>query len=475
MYICSSGDVPPWLLSRWVGTWQPAWSGDLTLDANLEMALMSALSSNQPELLARSLGYVESLLPDWRENAKKLYGCRGILSCIRAGRNGLHHHWDSGWALQNWTAGAGWIGSWFYDYYRYTGDKEFLAKRCVPYLKEIALFYEDFLLLDESGKYRFSPSYSPETAALDNATMDIAVARKVLTNLIAASVELGIERENTDKWRAMLARLPDYMINGPENEEPAIDPSTFNRMDQPAKPIAGTVKEFALPGSPNFYEHRHFSHYYPVIYSYEVTPERNPKLWEAFNRTLTARMNAKPDGVPAFDTLSFGRMHAALAAAYLRRGEDVWKMLSHMVHGGMVFTNMHTSCSDGHGLSCFDGSGPLPAVVNNSLIFRRGIAPDDAIDLLPALPVALPKGRIEGILLRGQIRVDSFEWDTAAKKICLTLNSAKPQDVILRLPNAPAIKEINCSTGNATIAGGTDAQSRNLRLAAGAARFQIAY
>jgi trehalose/maltose hydrolase-like predicted phosphorylase len=44
-----------------------------------------------------------------------------------------------------WTAGAGWVSQFFYEYYLYTGDKDFLAKRALPFMKEAALFYEDFL------------------------------------------------------------------------------------------------------------------------------------------------------------------------------------------------------------------------------------------------------------------------------------------------------------------------------------------
>ena len=99
-------------------------------------------------------------------------------------------HWG-GWPGQFWMSGAGWLAHWFYDYYLYTGDRDFLARRTVPLLKEIALFYEDMLFVDEGGRYRFSPSYSPETLTADNATMDVAVAREVLGNLLAACETLG--------------------------------------------------------------------------------------------------------------------------------------------------------------------------------------------------------------------------------------------------------------------------------------------
>ena len=38
----------------------------------------------------------------------------------------------------------------------------------------------------------------------DNSSLDIAVAKELLTNLISACEELGIEKENVAKWRTML-------------------------------------------------------------------------------------------------------------------------------------------------------------------------------------------------------------------------------------------------------------------------------
>ena len=61
-----------------------------------------------------------------------------------------------------WTAGAGWMAQFYYDYYLYTGDRAFLRDRALPFMKEAALFYEDFLIEGPDGKLLFSPTYSPE-------------------------------------------------------------------------------------------------------------------------------------------------------------------------------------------------------------------------------------------------------------------------------------------------------------------------
>jgi alpha-L-fucosidase 2 len=84
--------------------------------------------------------FLERHLDDWRENAQKLYGCRGILTDLCQG-------WRHGVVLMAtypWTGGAGWLSYYLYDHYLFTQDREFLRKHVVPLLKETAEFYEDF-------------------------------------------------------------------------------------------------------------------------------------------------------------------------------------------------------------------------------------------------------------------------------------------------------------------------------------------
>jgi len=79
----------------------------------------------------------------------------------------------------------------------------------------------------------------------------------------------------------------------------------------------------------------------------------------------------------------------------------------------------------------FDPVGTTPDVINNALIFRW----DDTLDVLPALPPAWTKGSVEGILLRGQLKVERMSWDRHAGAITLVLASPINQTVTLRLPD----------------------------------------
>ena len=85
------------------------------------------------------------MLPGMRENARRIFGCRGIvLSAVSAPGDGrttcLAPH------IVNWTGGAGWIAQLYYDYWLFTRDERFRDERLIPFLREVALFYEDFVI-----------------------------------------------------------------------------------------------------------------------------------------------------------------------------------------------------------------------------------------------------------------------------------------------------------------------------------------
>jgi alpha-L-fucosidase 2 len=131
------------------------------INENLQMIYWQALSGNMPELLLAVFDYFEWLIDDFRENARKIYGCRGIyIPAPTTPESGLlkivYPH------TIHWTGGAGWVAQHYYDYYLHTGDVEFLRDRALPFLRETALFYEDFFTIDNKGYFISAPSNSPE-------------------------------------------------------------------------------------------------------------------------------------------------------------------------------------------------------------------------------------------------------------------------------------------------------------------------
>lgn len=412
LIICSSGDTPPNLQGIWTGTWSPAWSGDYTLDSNIQLEVQSMMSCNMPELMESYFDLVDSWIPDWRLNAKKIFGFRGVTSNARASNTCLLLHWGEQWPGEQASIGlAGWMLHFYYDYYNFTGDKNFLQNRFLPLAKEIALFYEDFLTgtEDASGKYRFYMGYSPEHWLYANTTFDISVAKNVLTTLISASKELGVEQENLPKWQAMLDKIPPYLINE-----------------------SGELKEWSWPGVGEDYNQRHHSHFLPLYQFCEFDRYATPELWNAAGMAFDRKVQnwLRMEKGSNSNHITHGMMNQGQCAARLGRSDVVYEILSRMTTKQYVYPGFMISYWPGLKGFGFDPVGTIPDVLNNALIFGW----NNTVDLLPALPREWPEGSITGILLRGQIQVKHLAWDTQAGKINLTLLSDKDQTITLQLP-----------------------------------------
>jgi hypothetical protein len=381
----------------------PAIAGQTNININLQGA--PGEMANLPESMNAWYNWVEGLLPDSRTNAKNIFGTRGALFSIHPDQQqGVLCHYSFGSPHHYWISAGGWLYNPFWDHYLVTGDKEFLKNRIVPGLKELALFYEDFLTeTDEKGNYIFVPSYSPEnwpantnqTPAVVNATMDIMVCREVLTRLIEASEILGVESENIPKWKGMLAKMPNYLIDRD-----------------------GALKEWAWPTLEERQDHRHISHEYGVWPGDEIDPDRTPELAKA--AWLANRKRAPENGA------GHGLSHRALAAARLKDSYLVNFELKQFLEQG-YFGNVLTSSHNPYTGFMPDEQGSVLSLMMEMLVYSR----PGVIEFLPALPETLEKGSITGVLARTFAKVDNLSWDLESKTIDATITSLRDQDISL--------------------------------------------
>lgn len=413
MYISSSGQVTPNLQGIWSGTFSPAWSGDYTLDTNVQLSIAQALSGHLEEGLFGFFDLIDSLLPDFRENARRFYGCRGIFSSIHASSHGHHIHWNKDWPLMFYTAGAGWLGHWYYQYYRYTHDTQFLKNRCVPYLEEVVLFFEDFLTEDPDGIYRFSPSYSAENGYCDNATQDVAVLKEVLTNLIASYHVLKVDEKKIEKLTQMKDKLPAYKIND-----------------------AGALKEW-LPDEKNEnYNHRHFSHLYPIFQSREFTKVTEPKLFRAAQVAFDKRREAWLESDAGDTTSTHGRMHSALLATQFHLPDMIKDIFMLLIKQDCFYPSLMMSHYNNREVFNVDGNGAFPQVIHEMLADYH----HHTLYLLQALPTEIESGEIQGLQLPDMMEVLNLKWDLDEKYVKLSLVSRIVQTLNLKLPLYPHAK-----------------------------------
>lgn len=416
MVSCSTGPAmyPSCLQGIWNGDYIPAWTGGLFIDENILMNYWPALSGSLPEALLPFFNVFEACLDDFRENARRMYGCRGILLPVfMSPQSGRKH--DAQPHCVYWTAGGGWVAQHFFDYFLYTGDREFLKDRALPFMMEVARFYEDFFTEDDDGNWVSAPSVSPENYPLGemdgagsfrvcvNATMDFAVARELFSNLILAAETLELLKEDVPRWVRFIEKIPAYQIN----EDGAICEWMDSRLHDND-------------------HHRHLSHIYPLFPGRETCRHQNPELFEACRKAVENRLV-----IGIEDQTGWSLAHMASIYARLKEGNkalDCIRLLVRSCLGKNFFTYHNSDLDMGitkpliHGVPApfqIDANFGVTAAVLEMLLFCR----PGEVHLLPALPDAWPKGKICGIRAMGGICAD-IQWDEKTVTASLTAGHA---------------------------------------------------
>jgi hypothetical protein len=357
------GELPPTLQGVWGGTYVPGWASDFTHNGNVPSAIASLLMGNMPELMLAYTSYMEYMVPYMEINARHIFNSRGIIlpsrSTTHAYNNALARRFAGGF----WVAGAAWAAHFFYDYFLYTGNREFLVNHGLPFMEKAALFFEDYLYEDRNGMYVFSPTQSPENTPGNtdsqgtfNATMDVAAAKELLSNLITASRELGVNGETIPLWSSMIDKMPPYMIND-----------------------EGIIKEWLTPRLENNDHHRHSSQLYPLYDGIPLEIEESRELREAFKKSIEYKLDKHWRNNPR-GFMSFGLVQLGQAATSLGEGELAYECLQHLVN--RFWLNNLASMHNHRTLFNMDISGGMPAVVIKMLvasepggIHRRGAVP----------------------------------------------------------------------------------------------------
>lgn len=390
LLIASFGKLPPNLQGIWSGTANPPWSADYTLDENIQMMMWQVLPGGYNGFARCYFDWLESYNDDFRANARAYYGCDGFFAASRVSTDGYHTHYNETWPMCFWTAGAGWLSQVYEDYYEYTGDETILL-RGVKYWKEVVAFYEGFMVLRD-GKYEFAPSYSPENTPLGNdsptavnATMDIAVAKEVYTNLINACKVLEIEEENILKWETELSKIPDYSVN----ED-------------------GAVKEWIPDELKDDYHHRHSSHLYMVFPGREALMDGNEELLKACHEAAKLRLI---DGVDAIS--GWGLAHLANISARLK-DDNLWYLALNRLINVFTLDNLFTGHNP-HSLFQMDANLGITGAVYEMIAFST----PEKVEILPVMTDRLPYLKVKGLKLRGNAEIVELlkEKDTVSFEI----------------------------------------------------------
>ena len=204
-----------------------AWKGNFTLDYNAEQMYWAWYSCNHAELSEPYEKLIINFLPRAKWFAKQTYDCEGAFYPVNinlyepSDMDNLQSVNRRMSAYVPWTyvsALAGWVVQNLWLHYKYYPDNNLLQNELYQPLKEVALFYLDFLNhcdKRKDGKAIIGPSFSPEHGhfGIYQGTADITFMRMMFNIMIECSSVLNQDQDFAGKCAEALKLLPEYPLS----------------------------------------------------------------------------------------------------------------------------------------------------------------------------------------------------------------------------------------------------------------------
>jgi len=413
------------------------WAGDyktvgayITVDSLLNQ-YSHAFGGNLTEYLRAVFLYYENHIDDLKKNASRLYGCRGMfVPYIMAFGTGLIGSVESG-IIHNISCGAQ-IARLFFDYYLYTDDKKFLKERAMPFMREVALFIEEYFKVKSDSLYESSPSYSPNTTPKNydngesmqiarNSTVDFAVASELIQNLIKGSEITKLYVTEVPKWEDMLTRIPQYQTNRDNTIQEYCDSKLNDNFSSPSTAV-----------------------FYPVFPGVEVSKDKIEKAELARQFLITAKKRAVES---LQNTSSIDMVKMANVFARLQDSSSAYEYLVGAVKN-MSMPNLILAKNDWRGMGVGEQDGwaayttEANSLISNSIqefVIQSNI---DSIWILPSLPNEFVKGEFKGLLTRVGAECE-ISWDNKKGTLVLKLKAKHTTKITLYMPsNIKKVKPI---------------------------------